>query len=373
MSKFTGLKILSYLFVKILQTALDYSFPSRTEQSLTAQPPKEIDKDLYRMADVYHSVQFTLILLWAPAGSRRGVHGSEMDVTPTTLDQLTNRAYAGIAEESTIKKSVGEGGKALTAQETELQALARLSMANDTDRMIEGIFSSASRIPDTARWYGEEDEPTANYGTRNSGSLENVEPPPFGGKTSLGSLSLCDTHTSGSSLVTQIFSHQDHSGNDVRSASPESSVSRSSSSPRHRDYLDVGCTSARNIWDLWTHGTGIAMIGVGVKGLISAEDACERMCESAVFTFPGTSWCSPSALLAQTEVASNLTYNVREDDNLYALVDTIYYFRTTRAPTVCLYTGHESGFWKFMLCDETRCAINEPHKEAVIKIPGYIC
>jgi len=41
-------------------------------------------------------------------------------------------------------------------QETEVQALGRLSMANDNDRITEGMISSASRTPDTARWYAEQ-------------------------------------------------------------------------------------------------------------------------------------------------------------------------------------------------------------------------
>ena len=108
----------------------------------------------------------------------------------------------------------------------------------------------------------------------------------------------------------------------------------------------------------------------------------------ALFALPRTSYSPSGTLLSQTETGAfrrgdpaqldalkSQSYNAGEDDDLYTLIDTvsatIYYFRAARPPTVCLYTGRESGMGRFVLCSE-RCTVNELHKETVIRMPWYI-
>ena len=94
------------------------------------QPKEEIDKDLYRMADVYRGAEFTLIMLCPPEGVEETdawlQYGQRLwtfpeallsrelrfkfrnkKVTPITLHQLASLAYAGSAEESAIINAYG--------------------------------------------------------------------------------------------------------------------------------------------------------------------------------------------------------------------------------------------------------------------------
>ncbi|KAF8545914.1 hypothetical protein OG21DRAFT_1491776, partial [Imleria badia] len=113
------------------------------EKEKEDKPPKEVDKDLYHMADVYRGAEFTLIMLCPPAGvteeSAWLTYGQRLwtfpeallsrelrfkfrddEVTPITLHQLGNRAYPGFAEESAIINAYG--------LRDPLERLARLSL-----------------------------------------------------------------------------------------------------------------------------------------------------------------------------------------------------------------------------------------------------
>ncbi|KAG9309197.1 hypothetical protein JVU11DRAFT_10911 [Chiua virens] len=59
----------------------------------------------------------------------------------------------------------------------------------------------------------------------------------------------------------------------------------------------------------------------------------------------------------------------------YTLIDTysstVYYFCADKPPTVCLFTGREGGLGRFVLCSE-RCEKNELHKETVLRMPTEV-
>ena len=442
-----------------------------------SQPPEEIDKDLYRMADVYRSAQFTLIMLypradvteesaWLAYGQRLWTFSEALlsrelrfkfrygEVTPITLHQLANRAYAGFPEESaiinayglrdplerlerlsllksalwrrtssTLEKLAEPGAKQHFAaervyalmgffehrihphfEESELQALVRLSMANDNDRIAERMVSLLpSRIPDTACWYAEEDEWGAN--------LWDVDPEiQIVGMTEREALVL---------------------GGCRAAAIRWKDFPSVSFAVRHSYKRKIAAYLPNIFWELLLIGIilesalgrpPLAVSGVwvplvmaiilmlfapllvaygasgrivqaqpwlvDVKGLISAEEASSLLYGGSISSLPRTSYTPSGTPLSQTETGQfrrgdpaqldalkPLPYSAREDDDLYTLVDTlsatIYYFRAARPPTVCLYTGRESGMGRFVLCSE-RCTINELHKEAVVRMPWYI-
>jgi hypothetical protein len=452
---------------------IDLTLIDRTE----SQPPEEIDKDLYRMADVYRGAQFTLIMLcpavgvteesaWLAYGQRLWTFAEALlsrelrfkfrdgEVTPITLHQLANRAFAGFAEESAIINAYGlrdplerlerlsllksalwrrtssaleklaePGAKqhfraervyALMGffehrihphfEETELQALVRLSMANDNDRIAERMVSLLpSRIPDTGCWYAEDDEWGAN--------LWDVEPEiQVVGMTEREALVL---------------------GGCRATAIRWKDFPAVSFAVRHSYKRAIATYLPHLFWELLLIGIMLeASFGhppvvvsgvwvplviaiilmlfapllvaygasgrivhaqpwlVGVKGLISAEEASSLLYGGSISTLPRTSYTPSGTPLSRTETGQfrrgdpaqlhalrPLPYGAREDDDLYTLVDTlsatIYYFRAARPPTVCLYTGRESGMGRFVLCSE-RCTINELHKETVVRMPWYI-
>ena len=443
--------------------------------------PEETNKDLYRMADVYRSAEFTLIMLCPPAdvteeeawkgyGERlwtlpeallsRQLRYKFRDgkVTPITLHQLANRAYARLAEESAIVNSYSlrdplerlerlsmlksalwrrtsktlqriqankeaeprfraERVYALMGffnhrihphfQETDLQALVRLSMANDNDRLVERMVSLLPpQIPETASWYAERDEWGAN--------LWDIEP----------EIQVVGM-TEGQALVL----------GGCRAAAIRWKDFPSVAFATRRSYKRLIANYLPNLfWELLLIGiiieaesSAIGPLGqglpgaeapliialilmlfapllvaygtsgrivhaqpwlIGVKGLISAEEASELVYGGAIFALPRTFYSSSGTLLSQTErgrfrrgdpaqmeVLRPQTNVAREADDLYTLIDTlsatIYYFRAACPPTVCVFTGRESGMGRFVLCSE-RCTINELHKETVIRMPWYI-
>ena len=438
--------------------------------------PEETNKDLYRMADVYRSAEFTLIMLCPPAdvteeeawkgyGERlwtlpeallsRQLRYKFRDgkVTPITLHQLANRAYARLAEESAIVNSYAlrdplerlerlwmlksalwrrtsgtlqrleadrdaepmfraERVYALMGffnhrihphfQETELQALVRLSMADDNDCVVERIVSLLpSQIPETACWYAGEDEWGAN--------LWDIEPEiQVVGMTESDALVLGGCRAAAirwKDFPSVAFATRRSFTRLIASYLPYifweilivvvflEVVMRSQSfflvtwAP-----LVIALFLMLSAPQLVAYGTSGRIVHaqpwlVGVKGLISAEEASELMYGGATSSVPRTSYSPSGTLLSQTEKgrfrrgdpaqlkALKSRNNAEEDDDLYTLVDTvsaaIYYIRAARPPTVCLFTGRKSRMGRFVLCSE-RCTINELHKETVIRMPWYI-
>ncbi|KAF8553258.1 hypothetical protein OG21DRAFT_1414595, partial [Imleria badia] len=446
---------------------------------LEGQPPEEVDKDLYRMADFYRSAEFTLIILCPPAGVTeesvwltyaqrlwtfpeallsRELRFKFRDgkVTPITLHQLANRAYPGFAEESILINAYGlrdplerltrlsllksalwrrtsmtleelakpgaephfraERVYALMGflehriyphfEETELQALVRLSMANDNDGIVERMVSLLPpRIRETACWYAEEDE----WGAK----LWNIEPEiQVVGMTESEAIVLGGCRAAAirwkdfpSVAFATRRSYKRLIANYLPNLFWELLLIGSameaiySKLPNHNDQgAWVAIVFAILLMllapTLIVYGTSGRIVNaqpwlIGVKGLISAEQASTYMYGGAIFALPRMFYSASGTHLSQTGTgrfrigdpaqydALRSTYNPgdREDDDLYTLVDTIsatvYYFRAAHPPTVCLYTGRESGMGRFVLCSET-CTANELHKETVIRMPWYI-
>ncbi|KAF8439967.1 hypothetical protein L210DRAFT_2192850 [Boletus edulis BED1] len=445
----------------------------------TDASPAEVDQDVYRMADVYRGAEFTLIMLCPPDGvTEEGAwlaYGERLwtfpeallsrelrfkfrgeEVTPITLHQLANRAYAGFAEESAVINAYGlrdslerlerlsllrsalwrrtsgnlerleeknaeqyfraERVYALMGffehrihphfQETELQALVRLSMANDNDRIVERMVSLLpSVLPDNACWYAEEDRWGAN--------LWDIEPEvQVVGMTQKESIVL----------------------GGCRAATIRWKDFPSVAFAMRRSYTRLIASYLPNLfWEFLFFGIGVESVAsqfpldqaysgawvplviaillmlfapllvaygasgrivqaqpwlVGVKGLVSAEEASTLMYGGAIMALPRTFYSACGTLLSQTETGQfrrgdpaqldalkPQRWSAGEDDDLYTLIDTvsatIYYFRAARPPTVCLYTGREGGMGRFVLCSE-RCTVNELHKETVIRMPWYL-
>ncbi|KIK92279.1 hypothetical protein PAXRUDRAFT_584706 [Paxillus rubicundulus Ve08.2h10] len=453
-------------------------------------PVDEKNKDIYRMADVYRGAQFTLIMLspaegvseemaWREYGERlwtlpevllsREVRFKmrDGDVTPLTLHQLANRAYANYHEESAIVNAYGlrdplerlerllmlksalwrrksgdskppqesrrvsrtnqqsppryEAEKVYAlmgffehrihpqAGETELQAFVRLSMANDNDRIVERMVSLLPlEIHPHAFWYSEGDA----WGTK----LWDVETDiQVVGMTQGHALVLGGCRAASirwkdfpnvafatrpsykrmiANYLPNIFWELLAIGIYLLSveASLHNKTGSNTQSPGAVALLVISLVLMLFAPFLVSYGTSGRIVQaqpwlVGVKGLLSAEEVSELMYGGAVFALPRTFYTPSGTLLSQTEKGQfrrgdpNQLEDLKgqvvrtADGDLYTLIDTlsatIYYFRAARPPTVCLYTGRESGMGRFVLCSE-KCTINELHKETVIRMPWHV-
>ncbi|KAN0080196.1 hypothetical protein V8E55_009762 [Tylopilus felleus] len=442
-----------------------------TDLTLTARgtnQPEEIDKDVYRMADVYRGAEFTLIMLphseevaekdaWLAYGQRLWTFPEALlsrklrfkfrdgEVTPITLHQLANRAYAGFAEESAIVNAYGlkdplerlerllllkaalwrrtsstlerlaqPGAKqhfeaervyALMGffehrihphfQETELQALVRLSMANDNDRLVERMVSLLpSQLPDHARWYADNDQ----WGS----SMWDIEPEiQVVGMTEKEALVIGGCRTAAirwKNFPTVAFAMQRSFKRQLATYIPYVSwellaIGAALASAHQPALLIVALVLMLFSPVLVAYGTAGRIVQaqpwlIGVKGLVSAEDASMLTYGASISELPRTVYSPSGTPLSQTETGrfrrgdpAQLAAlkpripGAEDDDDLYSLIDTVsatvYYFRAARPPTVCLYTGRESGMGRFVLCSE-KCTDNELHKETVIRMPWYI-
>ena len=122
---------------------------------------------------------------------------------------------------------------------------------------------------------------------------------------------------------------------------------------------------------------------IGVKGVLSSDEAADRIYGGTLskrsrlsYTPSGSLFSRPS----ESEIREGLEIQYEEAkskqrDDMYTLVDTcsgtVYYFTAKRPPTVCLFTGREGGLGRFVLCSEN-CTANELHKETVLRMPSYI-
>ena len=277
--------------------------------------------------------------------------------------------------------------------ETELQALARLSMANDSDRMAERMVSMLPHdIQPIACWYADDDL----YGSR----TWDIEPEiQVAGITENGALVL-----EGCRAATIRWKNFPELGFQTTD-----SVSRQAAGeyPIVILLLDiygvilwsewvsvwVGLViSAASIFLFAPYLTAYSISGrilhsqpwlIGVKGVLSPDEAEDYVyggtlteCSRLSYTPSGSLFSRPSegdirdGLQIQYEEAKNI-----QRDDVYTLVDThsatIYYFTAKRPPTVCLFTGREGGLGRFVLCSEN-CTENELHKETVLRMPSHI-
>jgi hypothetical protein len=310
--------------------------------------------------------------------------------------------------------------------ETQLHALARLSLTNDSDRFAERMVSMLpANIAATACWYADEDlfgsnlwdiEPEVQVaGISESGApvldgcraaairWKNFPDVVFAYKSTLKRKACIITPYASAYMLLfgAIF---------VTFIKPLGAILITIAvvllfvSPKLVAYSTTGRIAITQPWL------------IGVKGILTADDASERLYggrpESGDYS--RVRYSPTGSLLAvpaqgdfRDGSPSETTRNAIEQYNLlsrqgtssqgsysvYTLVDTgsnmLYYFTAARPPTVCVYTGREGGLGRFILCSET-CHMNELHKvsrvlldrvrrqgltvlkESVLRMPNYI-
>ena len=279
--------------------------------------------------------------------------------------------------------------------ETELHALARLSMANDNDRMAERMVSMLPHdIQPNACWYADDDQ----YGSQ----IWDIEPEiQVAGVTENGAWVLDGCYAA--AIRWDSF--------------PEVGFRTTESWKRSvAGLIPVSLPICVAYAIIWIHQPAYTWLGIaiilltamffitcpaltaysisgrilssqpwliGVKGALSPDEAADRVYGATLskhkrlsYTPSGSLFSRPSegeireGLQNQYEEAKNI-----QRDDVYTLIDTysatIYYFTAKRPPTVCLFSGREGGLGRFVLCSEN-CTENELHKETVLRMPSYI-
>ncbi|KAJ8583919.1 hypothetical protein M405DRAFT_827741 [Rhizopogon salebrosus TDB-379] len=308
------------------------------------------------------------------------------------------------------------------AEETELQALARLFMANDTDRIADRMVSMLPRGRRAMKqWYTKEDE----YGAK----LWDIEPiVQVIGVTCNGSLVLDGCRAAAirwKSFPSVAFATRRSIRRLLALTVPFLALTLVVASSLA---LIIG-TWLKNNWiyyqdilngsipDLLTTGGGILLAIsltlmifaplmttyghsgrvvharpwlIGVKGVISAKQASEYLYGGQIGDFRRTLYTASGSPLArpteddskfreghtsQYEAALTAPPYDPIEGHMFTLVDTvsstIYYFRAHRPPTVCLFTGTEGGQGRFVLCSGM-CSSSELRRETVLRMPSYI-
>ncbi|KAG1896213.1 uncharacterized protein F5891DRAFT_1247608 [Suillus fuscotomentosus] len=129
---------------------------------------------------------------------------------------------------------------------------------------------------------------------------------------------------------------------------------------------------------------------IGVKGVISAQEASDHLYGRQIWSSCRTLYSPSGSLLAkwtesdskfreghisQYEAALTAPPFDPIEGHMFTLVDTvsstIYYFRAHRPPTVCLFTGSEGGQGRFVLASE-ECSSSELRRETVLRMPTFI-
>jgi hypothetical protein len=280
--------------------------------------------------------------------------------------------------------------------ETEEQALARLSMANDTDRIAERMVAVLpAQIPDRACWYSDEDV----YGAK----LWDIEPVvQTAGITLTGAIVLDGCRAAvirwkdfprvafttkpgfrrwmadkfvtgwlynimiGASIVTFEAA--------IGAIFLVLGIAGFLGAPFLVAYANSGRVRTTVPWL------------IGVKGVISAEEAELYVYGSRPFDdHPRKIEYSPTgsklAIRGEGNTREGLPAKQKAEaerlagHNVYTLVDTVSgnlcYFTAARPPTVCVFVAREGGLGRFILCSEN-CTVNELHKETVVRLPTLI-
>ncbi|KAG2344663.1 hypothetical protein BDR05DRAFT_989169 [Suillus weaverae] len=467
------------LIKRVRNATLDQGFDAYwLDHECLFKDPVQKAQDLYRMSDVYRLASFTLIMLtnesaWPAWGSRvwtlpEALLSRELrykagnnTVTPISLIQIASLAYSHHDEESQIINSYGLGKDPLErlernlqlkeamwrrenfqeryraekvyalmgffehrilpdAEETELQALARLFMANDNDRIADRMISMFPRDRrGINQWYTKEDE----YGAK----LWDIEPAAqVIGITSNGSLVLdgCRAATIrwknfpsvafatrrsirrllalAVPYVAFIFFMTSCTIISVGNQNAPTSANTYGPSPGTSPQVAGGgvmlafslillifapvCTS-------YGHSGRVVLARpwlIGVRGVISAQKASDYLYGSQIgdsrrtlYTPSGSPLARPregdskfrEGDVSQYEVALAAPPFDPIEGHMFTLIDTIsstiYYFRAHKPPTVCLFTGSEGGQGRFVLASE-ECSSNELRRETVLRMPSFI-
>jgi hypothetical protein len=443
------------------------------DEECLLKDPVQKAQDLYRMSDVYRLASFTLIILsnksaWPAWGSRvwtlpeallsrelRYKAGNDA-VTPISLIHLASLAYSHHDKESQIINSYGLGKDPLerldrnlqlkeaiwrresfqgrypaekvyalmgffehrilpNAEETELQALARLFMANDNDRIADRMISMFPRDRrGINQWYTKEDEYDAK--------LWDIEPSvQVIGITSNGSLVLdgCRAATiRWKNFPSVAFATSRSIRRLLALALPyiaftlfvascaiisagNQSASISASSGGSSQVAGGGVLLAFSlillifspIFTTYGHSGRVVLARpwlIGVKGVISAQEASDYLYGGQIgnprrtlYTPSGSPLARPRESDSKFREGHVSQYNTALsappfdpiEGHMFTLIDTIsgtiYYFRAHRPPTVCLFTGSEGGQGRFVLASE-ECSSSELRRETVLRMPSFI-
>jgi hypothetical protein len=284
--------------------------------------------------------------------------------------------------------------------ETEEQALARLSMANDSDRFAERMISMLpSTIRDTACWYSDDDI----FGAK----LWDIEPEiQVAGITDSGALVLdgCRATTIRWKGFPRVISTTKRGLRRLLAfyaalAGPflfviGISTVRSSraiaalfivfgilmlcAAPWMISYSNSGRVQAVEPWL------------VGVEGVLTAAEAEYHLYGSnPALGFQAKLTESPTGSLfsipektgpmrigcAAHDRARHAERQKSTTTKVFTIIDTesntIYYIQAPRPPTVCVYVGHEGGLGRYILCSE-HCDRNELHKETVLRMHTHV-
>ncbi|KAI6040160.1 hypothetical protein EDC04DRAFT_3111559 [Pisolithus marmoratus] len=279
--------------------------------------------------------------------------------------------------------------------ETELQALARLSMANSSDRMAERMVSMLPQdIQPQACWYAD----NGQYGSQ----LWDIEPEVnVAGVTESGALVLdgCRATTIRWKNFPEVsFMTTESRRRTVAGTLPITLpvwVLNAAARMPHAATISVDSVFLASA--VFMFGAAPFMIAysisgrilatqpwlIGVKGIMSPKEAADRVYGATLserqrlfFTPGGSLFAQPAEDNIRKGLESQYDEALRQArDDIYTLIDTcsgtMYYFTAKRPPTVCLFTGREGGLGRFVLCSEN-CVANELHKETVLRMPSYI-
>lgn len=432
------------------------------------EDPIQKAQDLYRMSDVYRLASFTLIILtnesawggrvWtlpeALLSRELRYKAGDNTVTPISLIQIASLAYSHHDEESHIINSYGLGKDPLerlernlqlkeaiwrresfqgryraekvyalmgffehrilpNAGETELQALARLFMANDNDRIADRMISMFPRDRrGINQWYTKDDEYSAK--------LWDIEPAiQVIGVTSNGSLVLDGCRAAAirwKNFPSVAFATRRTVQRLLAHTMPyvvlfffvlggsillyDFELAYDQNSPYQPSLCGEGMLIISSvllifapILTTYAHSGRVVLARpwlIGVKGVISVQEASNYLYGYQIGDSRRTFYTSSGSPLARpTESDSKFREgHVSQYDaalaappfdpiegHMFTLVDTvsstIYYFRAHRPPTVCLFTGSEGGQGRFVLASE-ECSSSELRRETVLRMPSYI-
>ena len=359
-----------------------------------AFPDREADEILVNAYDMKESITRLELLMklkeaiWRRTSSQNpgpGVTPQRPNANPGVVPYQAERVYAlmGFFPHRILPDII----------ETEAQALARLSMANDTDRIAERMVSllpPLQRILPQACWYCDEDI----YGAK----MWDIEPVvQAAGVTRTGALVLDGCRAAAIrwkgfprvAFYTKPSFRRWLAANFVK---------------YWWTFILVGLLT---VWFLDEFAAVFFVLGslgfllgpfliayansgrtlrtvpwmIGVKGHISADEAELAIYGTVPFgDIPPKIKYAPTASDLVVPDQGNLRKGhprdiSRADPNIYTLVDTvsntIVHFRAVRPPTVCIFVSREGGVGRFLLCSEN-CVNNELHKEAVVRLPTYI-
>ncbi|KAG2065128.1 hypothetical protein BDR04DRAFT_1175876 [Suillus decipiens] len=272
--------------------------------------------------------------------------------------------------------------------EDELMALARLSMANDTDRITERMVSMLpSTTTPEACWYADSDIYDAN--------LWDIVPEiQVAGVTENGALVLdgCQAAAIRWKNFPEVAFSTTHSlRRTVVGFMPYCSWPSSRTGGIALVGIGILLLILSPVLFLYAKSGRIATAQpwlIGVKGVIDRNKIDGHLYGGTIGHFPrmfytpsGSPFSQPEQLGGrrgsdkQYEDAEERERSGPDSGHMYTLIDTylstVYYFRAERAPTVCIFAGREGGLGRFVLCSEN-CKDNELHKEMVLRMPTEI-